>query len=170
MRKKGLALEPNEILLPNIDEVWEILNNIPDPEIPVISIVELGVVRDFSMTENHIEVIITPTYTGCPATNVFEQDITSALLSVGFKNVEIKHQYQPAWTTDWLDDDSREKLRACGIAPPDGKTSDKRYLLGQDPKVRCVQCKSDNTKMISPFGSTACKSLYQCNDCLETFD
>ena len=141
------------------DEVLKILNEIPDPEIPVISIVELGVVRDVSINDKNIKVLITPTYTGCPATNVFQQDINTALIANGFENIEIKHQYTPAWTTDWLNEESREKLRKYGIAPPDGQTSDKNFLLGKDPKVTCPQCKSKNTKMISQFGSTACKSL-----------
>lgn len=163
-------MESTANALPSIDEVWRILNGIPDPEIPVISIVELGVVRDLTIDGKGIKVLITPTYTGCPATNVFEQDITTALTNIGFENIEIKHQYTPAWTTDWLNEESREKLRKYGIAPPNGQTSDKNFLLGKDPKVTCPQCKSKNTKMISQFGSTACKSLYQCNDCLETFD
>jgi ring-1,2-phenylacetyl-CoA epoxidase subunit PaaD len=154
----------------SVEEIWNALNEVPDPEIPVISIVELGVVRDVVVNDNQIEITITPTYTGCPATNVFEADIIKALGNLGLDQVSLKYKYQPAWTTDWLNDDSREKLRVYGIAPPDGKTSDKRYLLGEDPKVMCVQCRSENTKMLSPFGSTACKSLYQCKDCLETFD
>jgi len=154
----------------SLDTVWEILNKIPDPEIPVISIVELGVVRDVSFENDQVLITITPTYTGCPATNIFEADILESMQDLGIDNAQIKYQYQPAWTTDWLSEESREKLRVYGIAPPDGKTSDKRYLLGESPMVKCVQCNSENTKMISQFGSTACKSLYQCNDCLETFD
>ena len=156
--------------IPSKDEVWNILNEIPDPEIPVISIVELGVVRDFAIQDKNIDIVITPTYTGCPATNFFEKDITTELIKAGFTTVNITHQYNPAWTTDLISEESREKLRKYGIAPPDGRTSDKNFLLGKDPKVKCPQCKSSNTKMISQFGSTACKSLYQCNECLETFD
>jgi len=152
------------------EQVWKILNEIPDPEIPVISIVELGVVRDLEIIDNKITVTITPTYTGCPATKFFENDITAAMVKAGFAEVNIKYQYNPAWTTDWLNEESRENLRKYGIAPPSGKTTDKRFLLGQKPIVLCPQCKSKNTKMISQFGSTACKSLYQCKDCLETFD
>ena len=156
--------------LPNQKAVWKILNEIPDPEIPVISIVELGVVRDLQITNTRINVTITPTYTGCPATKFFENDITAAMKNVGFEEVNINYVYNPAWTTDWLNDESREKLRKYGIAPPDGQSTDKNFLLGKDPEVGCPQCKSKETKMISQFGSTACKSLYQCNECLETFD
>jgi len=163
-----MSVVPQE--LPNEDMVWEILNKIPDPEIPVISIVELGVVRDLTISNDSILVVITPTYTGCPATQFFENDITAAMKKEGFSDVNIKYQYNPAWTTDWLNEESREKLRVYGIAPPDGQSTDKNFLLGKDPQVGCPQCKSKNTKMISQFGSTACKSLYQCNDCLETFD
>jgi len=157
-------------VLPTTDEVWAILNKIPDPEIPVISIVELGVVKDLSINGSVILVTITPTYTGCPATKFFENDITEAMKKAGFQEIKITYKYNPAWTTDWMSDESKEKLRVYGIAPPEGKTSDKNFLLGKDPNVGCPQCKSKNTKMISQFGSTACKSLYQCKDCLETFD
>ena len=154
----------------SISEVWEILKAIPDPEIPVISIVDLGVVRDVQITNEGIAIKITPTYTGCPATNIFEQDIKTELEKVGFQTIDISYQYSPAWTTDWLDENAREKLQKFGIAPPEGTTSDKKFLLGEDPTVRCPQCKSINTQMTSQFGSTACKSLYKCNDCLEPFD
>ncbi|MGB1003142.1 MAG: 1,2-phenylacetyl-CoA epoxidase subunit PaaD [Salibacteraceae bacterium] len=153
-----------------VDEVWEVLNLIPDPEIPVISIVELGVVRNLKIIGDAIQIQITPTYTGCPATNVFEQDIRSKMTEVGFKEVEISFQYSPAWTTDWLGTEAREKLRKFGIAPPEGSTTDKSFLLGERPIVKCPQCKSSNTEMCSQFGSTACKSLYKCKDCLEPFD
>ena len=158
------------ITLPSKDKVWRLLNEIPDPEIPVISIVELGVVREVEISGRQITVTITPTYTGCPATKFFENDITAAMKDAGFENVEISYHYHPAWTTDWLNEESREKLRKYGIAPPDGRSTDKNFLLGKQPTVTCPQCKSKNTKMISQFGSTACKSVYQCKDCLETFD
>lgn len=144
----------------SIDTAWQLLNTVPDPEIPAISIVELGVVRRIEWVEKVLHVIITPTYTGCPATNMFEKDIVSALRDAGVADVKITHQFSPAWTTDWLSQETREKLRAFGIAPPEGNTTDKRHLLGQDPIVKCINCGSENTKMISQFGSTACKSLY----------
>lgn len=151
-------------------EVWEVLEQIPDPEIPVISITELGVVRDVKIDGSSIAIKITPTYSGCPATNVFEQDIKVEMDKLGFEEVSISFQYSPAWTTDWLNEEARDKLRKFGIAPPEGTTKDKKFLLGEDPTVRCPQCKSTNTVMTSQFGSTACKSLYKCNDCLEPFD
>jgi ring-1,2-phenylacetyl-CoA epoxidase subunit PaaD len=154
----------------SVEEVWAILKEIPDPEIPVISITDLGVVRGVEIDGDGVSVKITPTYTGCPATNIFEQDIKSALEKVGFQKVTISFQYSPAWTTDWLNEEAREKLRVFGIAPPEGSTSDKKFLLGEEPTVKCPQCKSSNTEMTSQFGSTACKSLYKCLDCLEPFD
>ena len=159
--------EPNTI---TEAEVWKVLEQIPDPEIPVISITELGVVRDVKVDGSSIAIKITPTYSGCPATNVFEQDIKTEMDKLGFEQVAISFQYSPAWTTDWLNEEAREKLRKFGIAPPEGTTKDKKFLLGEDPTVRCPQCKSTNTVMTSQFGSTACKSLYKCNDCLEPFD
>ncbi len=154
----------------SVEQVWEILKEIPDPEIPVISITDLGVVREVKVTGDQVAIKITPTYTGCPATNIFEQDIKIELVKVGFKQIDISFQYSPAWTTDWLSEEAREKLRRFGIAPPDGTTSDKNFLLGKDPIVACPQCKSTHTEMVSQFGSTACKSLYKCKDCLEPFD
>ncbi len=151
-------------------EVWKVLEQIPDPEIPVISITELGVVRDVKIEGSAIAIKITPTYSGCPATNVFEQDIKTEMEKLGFEQVNISFQYSPAWTTDWLSEEAREKLRDFGIAPPEGTTKDKKFLLGEDPTVKCPQCKSTNTVMTSQFGSTACKSLYKCQDCLEPFD
>lgn len=152
------------------DKIWALLSGVPDPEIPVISIVELGVVRSVCFSGNEVEVVITPTYTGCPATNVFEQDIRSTLAEAGYSQVTITYQYAPAWTTDWLNTEAREKLRNFGIAPPEENTTDKRHLLGMDPVVRCVNCGSTHTKMVSQFGSTACKALYSCEDCQEPFD
>lgn len=154
----------------SVAEVWDILREIPDPEIPVISITDLGVVRDVQVLGDQVSIKITPTYTGCPATNIFEQDIRKELGEVGFQKIDISFQYSPAWTTDWLNEEAREKLREFGIAPPEGATSDKKFLRGEDPTVACPQCKSTHTEMTSQFGSTACKSLYKCKDCLEPFD
>lgn len=154
----------------SIEKVWEVLKTIPDPEIPVITIVELGVVRDVKIEDESIKIQITPTYTGCPATNVFEQDIRTEMTKLGFTTIDISFQYNPAWTTDWLGEEAREKLREFGIAPPQGTTTDKSFLLGEKPVVKCPQCRSENTEMTSQFGSTACKSLYKCKDCLEPFD
>jgi len=151
--------------------IWALLETIPDPEIPVLSILDLGIVRNVAESEDGVVVTITPTYTGCPAMNQFEDDIINKLRENGFPNVTIKTTYDPPWTTDWLSDDAKKRLQEYGIAPPEQKTTDKNALLVDDRKsVTCPQCKSTNTKMISQFGSTACKALYQCNDCAEPFD
>lgn len=153
------------------DKIWNLLAEIPDPEIPVLSIHDLGIVRDIDEIESQIVVTITPTYSGCPAMNQFEADIVTTLNKYGYDNVSIKTTYDPPWTTDWLSEEAKKKLQDYGIAPPEQKTTDKAALLVDDRKsVTCPQCKSTNSKMISQFGSTACKSLYQCNNCMEPFD
>lgn len=153
------------------DAVKAVLGQIPDPEIPVITIEELGIVRDVIINDNEVTVKITPTYSGCPAMKQIEQDIKSVLKLSGIENVKVEMVYSPAWTTDWISDEAKEKLRVYGIAPP-GKTSpDKGLLTTGGPKiVACPRCKSTHTEMISQFGSTACKALYKCLDCLEPFD
>jgi ring-1,2-phenylacetyl-CoA epoxidase subunit PaaD len=154
----------------NIDFIWNLMQSIPDPEIPVISIVELGIVRDVKILDDFVEVTITPTYTGCPAMKTIEDDILTALNNIGIQKAEIKYVISPAWTTDWITDEAKEKLREYGIAPPHKTSADKNFLLGKERSIACPQCKSSNTKMINQFGSTACKALYRCNDCLEPFD
>ena len=154
----------------NENEVWKILKEIPDPEIPVISIIDLGVVRNVELNGSKAIITITPTYSGCPAMKQMEDDIVKLLKQKGFKSVEVITTYTPAWTTDWINDEAKEKLRVYGIAPPEHSTSDKNVLLGKEKKVACPRCRSIHTKMISQFGSTACKALYQCQDCLEPFD
>ena len=150
-------------------EIMQLLHEIPDPEIPVISIVELGVVRAVRVTASEVEVDITPTYSGCPAMKQMEDDVRSKLLEQGFKKVNIKTIYQPAWTTDWINPEAREKLRKYGIAPPEG-SADKGALTGKDRNVTCPRCGSTETVMVSQFGSTACKALFKCKNCLEAFD
>jgi ring-1,2-phenylacetyl-CoA epoxidase subunit PaaD len=152
--------------------VWEWLNEVPDPEIPVISVVELGVVRALIFLDNNsIEVTITPTYSGCPAMNIFEEDIIKKLKENGFNEVLIKTVLSPAWTTDWIKDDVLLKLEAYGIAPPVKGSADKGLLFSSGPKVvACPKCKSSNTRIVSQFGSTACKALYSCSDCKEPFE
>ncbi len=151
-------------------KIWLLLEEVPDPEIPVLSVIDLGVVRSIIENDDEVIITITPTYSGCPAMNQFEADIKQKLHENGYSNVSIKTTYNPAWTTDWITDEAKDKLEKFGIAPPQEKTTDKSFMLGEPPTVRCPQCKSENTKMISQFGSTACKSLYQCNDCKEPFD
>lgn len=151
------------------EHIYELLHEIPDPEIPVISIVELGVIRDVNTSGKEVTVKITPTYSGCPAMKQMEDDVRKKLLENGFEKVHIDTVYSPAWTTDWLDVNAKLKLQRYGIAPPEG-SSDKSLLTGHPKSVTCPHCKGKNTQMVSQFGSTACKALYKCNDCLEAFD
>ncbi|HSN08567.1 MAG TPA: 1,2-phenylacetyl-CoA epoxidase subunit PaaD [Hanamia sp.] len=150
------------------ERVWNILSSVNDPEIPVLSVLDLGIVRDIKMENDRVEVIITPTYSGCPAMDFIGMNIRKALSDDGFHNIKITHQLSPAWTTDWMTEEGKEKLKAYGIAPPAAKTFDENYM--ENLKVECPHCHSVNTKVISEFGSTACKALYKCNDCGEPFD
>lgn len=151
--------------------LWEILDDVKDPEIPVLSLVDLGVVRRAEVRENGSpRVVITPTYSGCPAMQVMEDDIRIRLQMAGFKDIDIETVLSPAWTTDWITEKGRKELQQYGIAPPEQSTSDKSVLLGHPKTVTCPLCKSRNTAMLSQFGSTPCKALYRCQDCLEPFD
>ena len=149
-------------------EIWKLLEQVYDPEIPVLSVIDLGIIREIKLNNEEIEVFITPTYSGCPAMDVISMNIRMALLQQGFSKIKITQQLSPAWTTDWMSNEGKEKLKAYGITPPAAKTFDKNYL--ENLVIECPQCYSTNTKLISQFGSTACKALYQCNDCLEPFD
>lgn len=151
-------------------DIFTLLDAIPDPEIPVISIVELGVIRRVTSQDKTVEVTITPTYSGCPAMKQMEDDVRKKLLENGFETVNIHMVYQPAWTTDWLGAEAKLKLQKYGIAPPEESTSDKSFLSGKPKQVTCPHCKGRNTVLVSQFGSTACKALYKCHDCLEAFD
>ena len=151
-------------------QVMNFLHEIPDPEIPVIDIVELGVIREVSIINNSAEITITPTYSGCPAMKQMEDDIKKKLIDKGFKEVKIKTIFHPAWTTDWITEEAKEKLNKYGIAPPEHTSIDKAVLLGKERIVKCPRCTSTKTKIVSQFGSTACKALYQCSDCMEPFD
>lgn len=155
---------------PNKENIIQLLREIPDPEIPVIDIWELGILRDVNISDSKVEVIITPTYSGCPAMKQIEEDIVSKLQQNGIKEVGVKMIYNPPWTTDWITDEAKEKLRKYGIAPPEKTSVDKGVLLGKPKQLACPRCGSKNTQMISQFGSTACKALYQCQDCMEPFD
>ncbi len=152
------------------NDIFSFLEEIPDPEIPVISIVELGVIRGVKINDNAVEIEITPTYSGCPAMKQMEDDIISVLKAKGVEKVNLKTIYIPAWTTDWLSAEAKEKLRKYGIAPPEGTTNDKSVLMGKEKHIKCPRCHSKNTVLVSQFGSTACKALYKCKDCLEPFD
>jgi len=149
--------------------IFDILETVSDPEIPVLSIMEMGVVRSVKMENNVVEVTITPTYSGCPAMDVIGDDIKKALKEKGFE-AKIKLVLSPAWTTDWITPKGRKALEKYGIASPLEAEADKDALLGNKKLVKCPQCGSMNTKMVSQFGSTACKAFFQCEDCLEPFD
>ena len=153
----------------DLTQAWAVLEQVMDPEVPVVSVVDLGIVRDLDWQAGHLHVVVTPTYSGCPATEVIESDIRQALELGGFQAPQLERKLTPAWTTDWITADGRERLRAYGIAPPEGSTS-KRSLLGEAPQVCCPQCGSAHTELLSQFGSTACKALYRCRECLEPFD
>lgn len=150
-------------------EIWELLEGVFDPEIPVLTVVDLGVVRAVSIHEDAIHIVITPTYSGCPAMKVIEEDILAILKENGFEKVSIELVLAPAWTTDWISEKGRVKLKEYGIAPPADEI-DKSVLFAEPPVIHCPLCNSKNTKMVSQFGSTACKAHYQCKDCLEPFD
>ena len=150
-------------------EIWHFLEEVADPEIPVLSVLDLGVVRSVEILDDAVQVVITPTYSGCPAMKRMEDDIREKLEEKGIENVEVKLVLSPAWTTDWISEEGRNKLREYGIAPPEDEV-DKSVLFAAPVVVPCPLCKSSNTRMVSQFGSTACKAHYQCNDCLEPFD
>lgn len=149
-------------------EIWNILSSVNDPEIPVLSVIDLGIIRRINIQGETVEVTITPTYSGCPAMDFIAINIRKALAEAGFNKIKISHQLSPAWTTDWMTESAKEKLKSYGIAPPSSKSFDKNYL--QNLPVECPHCYSMNTKLISQFGSTSCKAIYQCNDCREPFD
>jgi len=149
------------------DEIFSLLAQVPDPEIPVISLTELGIVREVREGATP-EVVITPTYSGCPASLVIQQSIRAALDEAGLGHVGIRTELSPAWTTDWISAPGREKLLAYGIAPPE--TAEGRLKRLDEAPAICPQCRSPNTREISRFGSTPCKALWRCLDCAEPFD
>ena len=180
-----------------IAEIWKILETVNDPEVPVLSITDLGIVRDIKLEFSSIDVergslegsakvsptggdlegavvvsvTVTPTYSGCPAMNQIEWDIKTSLLEHGFKNVKIISVLSPAWTTDWMTEEGKQKLKAYGIAPPNHKQQVcNTDIFIKEEAVQCPHCNSWHTTRLSEFGSTACKALYQCKDCHEPFD
>lgn len=162
----GGAREADESDLPR---AWQVLAQVMDPEVPAVSVVDLGIIREVSWGDGHLRVAVTPTYSGCPATELIESEIARALERAGFRAPRLERRLAPAWTTDWISAQGRERLRAFGIAPPAGSTS-KRSLLGEKDEVCCPHCGSHDTEVVSQFGSTACKALYRCRACLEPFD
>ena len=165
-------------VLPDIQMVRHWLAQVPDPEIPVISLTDLGIIRGVEWQDDTLVVTVTPTYSGCPATSVINLDIEAALRAKGIQKLRLERQLSPPWTTDWITPEGREKLRAYGIAPPvDGTAADGR-LAGRIARlagtsnlvIACPRCGSTKTEKVSQFGSTPCKASYRCTDCLEPFD
>jgi ring-1,2-phenylacetyl-CoA epoxidase subunit PaaD len=147
---------------------WNVAASVVDPEIPVLTIADLGVLRDVRVADGRVEVAITPTYSGCPAMNMIAIEIKLALERAGIRNSKVRTVLSPAWTTDWMSDDGRRKLREYGIAPPQAASS-RRALFGVQ-QVECPQCGSADTELLSEFGSTSCKALWRCKSCREPFD
>ena len=151
------------------EEIYSWLEEVSDPEVPVLSIIDLGVVRNVSFENNTWLITLTPTYSGCPAMQTMEEEILLKLKERGLSTVKILTTLSPAWTTDWLSENGRKKLKAYGIAPPEDE-QDKSLLFSSPTIVSCPLCSSKNTRLISQFGSTACKAHYQCSECQEPFD
>jgi ring-1,2-phenylacetyl-CoA epoxidase subunit PaaD len=154
------------------EKIWSLLGQVFDPEIPVLNVIDLGIVRSVYVTgEQSVDIVITPTYSGCPAMDAISMNIRMTLLQHGFTEINIRQVLSPAWTTDWMSETGKEKLKAFGIAPPNHKqlvcTPD---AFQEEETVQCPHCGSYHTRLVSRFGSTACKALYQCNDCKEPFD
>jgi ring-1,2-phenylacetyl-CoA epoxidase subunit PaaD len=159
---------------PTAERVWAALGRVADPEIPVLSVLDLGIVRDVRVAGDGVDVVITPTYSGCPATHVIEEAIRRALAEAGFADARVRTALSPAWTTDWMSAEGKEKLRRLGIAPPGRREPDApapvRFLRPARAAVVCPHCGSAGTERLAEFGATACKALYRCRACREPFD
>jgi ring-1,2-phenylacetyl-CoA epoxidase subunit PaaD len=155
----------------NKETIYKCLESVNDPEVPVLSVIDLGIVRDVILhDEDDVEVLITPTYSGCPAMDVINMNIRIALSTLGFKNIKVTHVLSPAWTTDWMSEEGKQKLKEYGIAPPTPKQQVCNEKLFAEEAIQCPHCNSWHTHRVSEFGSTACKALYVCDDCKEPFD
>ncbi len=153
-----------------IPELWALLDQVKDPEIPVLSLWDIGILKDVIQQGNVVKVIITPTYSGCPAMDIITEDIQGVMDDHGIEKCLVTMQLSPAWTTDWMTEKGRNQLRNYGIAPPNDVVNGEGQELNEDTQVLCPHCGSHDTRMVSEFGSTACKSLFQCNSCEEPFD
>lgn len=152
-------------------KIWSLLEQVNDPEVPVLSITDLGIVRDVRTEGEGVEVVITPTYSGCPAMDAIRMNIRMVLLQHGYKNIRLTTVLSPAWTTEWMSERGKDKLKSYGIAPPlPLQQVCTPGLFQREEAVACPHCGSYHTSLISEFGSTACKSLYRCEDCREPFD
>ncbi|MFL5772739.1 MAG: 1,2-phenylacetyl-CoA epoxidase subunit PaaD [Flavisolibacter sp.] len=158
------------MVMVNESDIWNWLEEVKDPEIPVLSVTDLGIVRSVSANDNRITITITPTYSGCPALDVISMDIRLKLIEKGFRDVQINQSLSPPWTTDWITESGKEKLKAFGIAPPNPRQQFCITEMFAEEAVACPRCHSFHTELISQFGSTACKSMYRCLDCKEPFD
>ena len=153
-----------------LEDLRSVLAEVHDPEIPVITIEDLGILRDVQVEGERVVVTITPTYSGCPAMQEIEADVRAALAERGHHDVEVRTVLSPAWTTDWMTDSGREKLRAYGIAPPERRPTGPVLVQLGGPRLVCPQCGSADTEELSRFGSTSCKSMWRCRSCREPFD
>ncbi len=153
----------------NEEQVYEWLADVKDPEVPALSILDLGIVRNVAVTDNSVNVTITPTYSGCPAMDVISIGIRMALAGHGIKQITIDQQLSPAWTTDWMTEDGKRKLKEYGIAPPNRKAFSSLGLF-EEEEIQCPRCDSTHTEMVSRYGPTSCKALYKCLDCKEPFE
>ena len=151
-----------------LQAIWDALNEVPDPEIPVVSLVEMGIVRDVKLLPNSVEVTMTPTFSGCPALKVMENEIEAKLHEIGFENVAINTTLAPPWTSDWITDEARVKLKAFGLTPP-AKHGGNIEITFFDP-VTCPYCDSTNTTIKNSFGSTLCRAIHYCNNCQQPFE
>ncbi len=161
------------LMQPDLEQIRAWLGEVPDPEVPAVSVMDLGIVRDVRWDDDELVVAITPTYSGCPATGVIALDIEAALRAKGVDRLRVERRLSPPWTTDWITQEGRERLEAYGIAPPAGRAeapSPFDRFLRKDLTIACPRCKSENTHRVSEFGSTPCKAQYRCRDCLEPFD
>ena len=155
----------------NKEKIYASLEEVKDPEVPVLSVVDLGIIRDIVFHDDgELEVIITPTYSGCPAMDVIAMNIRIQLSLLDFKKIKITQVLTPAWTTDWMSEEGKQKLKDYGIAPPNPKQQVCNQKLFADEAIQCPHCNSWHTHRVSEFGSTACKALYVCDDCKEPFD
>jgi len=153
------------------EDVFKILGGVMDPEVPVLSVLDLGIVREVQLENGRVIVTITPTYSGCPAMDMIRRNIESSLKQHGFPDVQIRSSLSPAWTTDWMSETGKEKLKAFGIAPPNPtQQSCEKDRFHKLEAVQCPHCNSFHTERVSEFGSTACKAIWRCLDCLEPFD
>lgn len=153
----------------DVKELWDILDEVKDPEVPVLTIWDLGILRDVQRQDGQIVVTITPTYSGCPAMDNITSDVKQVLGDAGYTDVKVQTKLAPAWSSEWMSSNGRKKLRDYGIAPPEDAELDEDGLT-PDAHAQCPHCSSRNTRRVSEFGSTACKALFQCNDCNEPFD